>query len=531
MATETKEESVKEPRSRVARAGRKRQADAPVTPRQRGSGSGEEKPVRRRGRGGAAAPPTSAGVEPPVNDVAPEAGPESVQNAPETAREPAVVESAVAQVGPPEEEAGEVGGAGDRGAGVAAESEPGPAASPPLLVQEGVREMEFAVQPQVLKAGLAAVVAALPGKTVLPVLNSIRIATEGDGLIRLTATDLDTTVTRTVAASVSKAGAVLVPGKKLDKIASELPDGCTLDVRLKEDTVHLWCEETRTRYKLASIPVDEFPAPPEVPWETGSFPVPAATLKLLIERTAFAASTEETRPILNGVLWELGEREMAMVATNGHRLAVTRVEATGTASAEERTVTVVFSEDEGEPESRDLIIHPRALALVARLPQDGEDVRVAWSGTYAGFRGTGWEIVTRTIPGPYPHYRNVIPKDNDRVLVGDRGALTAAVRRMAIVASDQTHRIRFVLGGPMMRVAVETPDLGTADEHVPVDYEGDPLEIGFNAQYLLELLRYLPAGDVRMCFKAPERAALLSPVADNEGISTTMLLMPLRLLA
>ncbi|HEX8691445.1 MAG TPA: DNA polymerase III subunit beta, partial [Longimicrobium sp.] len=381
-----------------------------------------------------------------------------------------------------------------------------------LLEPEPVREMEFAVKPQVLKAGLAAVVAGLPTKTTLPVLSNVLIATEGDGLIRMTATDLDTTVTRTVAAAVAKPGAVLVPGKKLQEIAREIPDSCTLDVRLEEDTLHLWCQETRTRYKLATMPVDEFPTPPGIQWDENYFTVPGATLALLIERTSFAASTEETRPILNGVLWELGPDEMAMVATNGHRLSVTRI-AGGKALGE-----------------HEVIVHPRALAMVARLPREEEEVRVARTQNHLGFRGEGWEIVSRTIEGPYPNWRQVIPADNDRVLIADRGALSAAVRRMAIVASEQTHRIRFSLGGPMLRVSVETPDLGAAHEDVPVDYQGDPLEIGFNAQYLLELLRYLPAGEVRMSFKAPERAAMLRPVEDEDGISTEMLVMPLRLL-
>jgi DNA polymerase-3 subunit beta len=417
----------------------------------------------------------------------------------------------------------------------AAETDAAVAVDPETLpVPAPVREMAFAVKPQLLKAGLAPVVAALPGKTTLPVLNCILISTEGDGLIRMTATDLDTTVTRTIAASVSTPGAVLVPGKKLSEIAREIPDSCTLDVRLKDDTVHLWCEETRTRYKLATIPVEDFPSPPGIPWQTDSFSVPGSTLKLLIERTSFAASTEETRPILNGVLWELAPGSMAMVATNGHRLSVTRVDTTGVSTAPEPrldTVTVTFAEARDDTETPDVIIHPRALALVSRLPQDEEDVMVSRTRTYVGFRGAGWEIITRTIPGPYPNYRAVIPQDSDRTMVADRGALAAAVRRMAIVASDQTHRIRLVLGEPMMRVAVETPDLGTAHEDVPVDYEGDPLEIGFNAHYLLELLRYLPAGEVRMCFKGPERAAMLCPVADEDGISTEMLLMPLRLLS
>jgi DNA polymerase III subunit beta len=140
-------------------------------------------------------------------------------------------------------------------------------------------------------------------------------------------------------------------------------------------------------------------------------------------------------------------------------------------------------------------------------------------------------VYTRLIEGPYPNYEQVIPKDNDKLLVADKGALTAAVRRMAIVASDQTHRIRMSLGGPMLRFSVETPDLGAANEEMPVEYDGEPLEIGFNAQYLLELLRYMPTDEVRMSFKAPERAATIQPVGNEDTPDYLCLVMPLRLLS
>jgi DNA polymerase-3 subunit beta len=383
-----------------------------------------------------------------------------------------------------------------------------------VLEPEPLRVMTFSVHPQVLKAGLTAVISALPTRTTLPVLQNVLIATDGDGHVRLTATDLDTTVTRTVPATVTEAGSALVMGRKLHEITREIPDSCVVDVRLAGDVLNIWCEDTRSRFRLPTLPVDEFPTPPRIWWDVNPITVPGKTLALMIERTAFAASTEETRPILNGVLWQLAQGEMAMVATNGHRLATTRVEG-GTHDA--------------RPE---LIVPPRALAIVAKLPAEGETVHVAQSDNHLGFRGEGWEIITRTIEGPYPNYRLVIPKDNDKVLVADKALLTAAVRRMSIVASEQTHRIRFSLGADphTMRISVESPDLGAAHEDLAVEYDGGELEIGFNAVYMLEVLRTLPAGDVRMTFKAADRAATVVPLEDDSGAETSMLLMPLRLL-
>lgn len=157
-------------------------------------------------------------------------------------------------------------------------------------------------------------------------------------------------------------------------------------------------------------------------------------------------------------------------------------------------------------------------------------MEIARSENHLGFRGGSVQIFTRLIEGPYPNYEQVIPKDNDKVLIAEKTALTGAIRRMAIVASDQTHRIRMSVGGPMMKFSVQTPDLGEGSEELPVEYNGDPLEIGFNANYLLELLRYMPTSEVKLSFKAPERAATMEPLGNEDAPDFLCLVMPLRLL-
>jgi DNA polymerase-3 subunit beta len=215
------------------------------------------------------------------------------------------------------------------------------------------------------------------------------------------------------------------------------------------------------------------------------------------------------------VLWQLRDGEMRMVATNGHRLA-------------KMTLPV---EAAAQVPAADLIVHPKALGQVQRLFGGDAGVEVARSENHIGFRSDTVQVYTRLIEGPYPNYEQVIPKDNDKNMVADKGALQGAVRRMAIVASDQTHRIRMSLGGAMLRFSVESPDLGAANEELPVEYDGEPLEIGFNAQYLLELLRYMPTDEVRMSFKAPERAATMTPLGNEDTPDYLCLVMPLRLLS
>lgn len=368
--------------------------------------------------------------------------------------------------------------------------------------------MKFTITRENLQQGLGAVAGSIPTRTTLPVLSNILIEAE-DGAVRMSGTDLDTAVSVRVAAEVAEPGAITAPAKKLQEIARELPGAVELSTQ--GDTISI--SSNRTRFKLNGLPRDEFPAFPKVEFAE-SWKLTGQELQRLISHVSFAASTEETRPILNGVLWQLGEGEMRMVATNGHRLAKMTLPREG----EGRAVG-------------DLIVHPKALGQVQRLFGGAEAVEVARSENHIGFRSESVQVFTRLIEGPYPNYEQVIPKDNDKNLVADKGALQAAVRRMAIVASDQTHRIRMSLGGPMLRFSVETPDLGAATEELPVEYDGDPLDIGFNAQYLLELLRYMPTDEVRMTFKAPERAATIQPIGNEDTPDYMCLVMPLRLLS
>jgi DNA polymerase-3 subunit beta len=133
------------------------------------------------------------------------------------------------------------------------------------------------------------------------------------------------------------------------------------------------------------------------------------------------------------------------------------------------------------------------------------------------------------IEGPYPNYEQVIPRENDKFATVDKAAMAAALRRMSVVASDQTHRIRLAFSGGAVKFSVQTPDLGEAQDELAVTYEGEPLEIGFNAMYLLEILKYMPTDEVRLTFKAPERAATVEPVGWDDPASYMALVMPLRL--
>jgi DNA polymerase-3 subunit beta len=258
------------------------------------------------------------------------------------------------------------------------------------------------------------------------------------------------------------------------------------------------------------LPAEDFPSFPELDFGK-AFTVTAGVVERMAARTAFATSSEDTRPILNGVLWQIGDDVMHMVATNGHRLARATVKLDG-----------------GKRPARDVIVPPKALAQVGRIFAPDDELAVSSDEKQLGLRGERGVVFSRLIEGPYPNYDQVIPRDNDKKLRADKERLASALRRMAVIASDQTHRVRMSMEEDTLKFHVSTPDVGEGSEQMSAAYEGDPLEIGFNANYLLEVLRFIDADEVEMTFKAPERAALIQP-ADGDAEGYLCLVMPLRL--
>lgn len=368
--------------------------------------------------------------------------------------------------------------------------------------------MRFTISREKLQEGLAAVAASIPSKTTLPVLANILVETTDKG-IRLSGTDLDIAVSTEVAADVETMGAVTIPAKKLTEIARELPPSPVKIAAVGEQRITLDCG--RSHFKILGLPKEEFPTFPIVRFNE-SWRIRSGDLQKLISHTSFAVSTEESRPILNGVLWELKPDSMRMVATNGHRLAKM-----------EMPIKSI-----GAP-AADLIVPPKALDQIRRLFPADEELEVARGDNHLGFRSPFTAVFTRLIEGPYPNYDQVIPKDNDRIAIADKVALTSALKRMSVIASDQTHRIRLSFNAGMLRFSVQTPDLGEATDELPVRYNGDQLDIGFNASYLLEILRYIPTEEVKLTFKAPERAATIEPEGWNDSATYLCLVMPLRL--
>ena len=369
--------------------------------------------------------------------------------------------------------------------------------------------MRFTISREKLQEGLAAVGASIPAKTTLPVLANILVETTDKG-IRLSGTDLDIAVSTEVAADVDAPGGITIPARKLTEIARELPPSPVRIASSGEQRITLDCG--RSHFKILGLPRDEFPSFPAVRFDDKSWRIRSGEVQKLIGHTAFAVSTEESRPILNGVLWELRPDRMRMVATNGHRLAKMEIPIAAAGS------------------QSDLIVPPKALEQIRRLFPADEELEIARGENHLGFRSPFTAVYTRLIEGPYPNYEQVIPKDNEKFAIADKQALVSALKRMSVIASDQTHRIRLSFNSGMLKLSVQTPDLGEANDELPIRYTGDQLDIGFNASYLLEILRYMPTDEVRLTFKAPERAATVEPEGWSDPAQYLCLVMPLRLL-
>ncbi len=367
--------------------------------------------------------------------------------------------------------------------------------------------MKFTITREQLQEGLLAVASSIPTRTTLPVLSNILVEATGSR-VRLAGTDLDIAVSTVVPAEVDEEGAVTLPAKKLVEIVRELPSAGIRVSSTGEQRVSIECG--RARFKLLGIQRDEFPNFPPVDFNE-SWKMTSGDLQKLISHVAFASSTEESRPILNGVLWELREKQMRMVATNGHRLAKMDIPVGGSGSA------------------GDLIVPPKALDQIRRLFGPTDEIDVARSENHLGFRCGDTMVFTRLVEGPYPNYEQVIPRENDKVATIDKQTLASAVRRVGVVASDQTRRVRLSFSNNVLKFSVNTPDLGEASDEIQIAYDGEPLEIGFNATYLLEILKFMPTDEVRMSLKAPERAATLEPVGWDDPASYLCLVMPLRL--
>jgi len=378
--------------------------------------------------------------------------------------------------------------------------------------------MDLTIQQGDLAFAVARALGSVPQKSAQPLLNCLLLEADQTSL-RVTGSDLDLTTSATVPCLGKAPGRVAVNAKHFNEVVRKMPRG-GVSLRLEKNQLEVGYGDGKGWSRFPVQKSDEYPAPPEL---KGKLKISLAgeTLSRLVERTAYAVSEEATRASLNGVFVHGTAQQLAFVATDGHRLA-------------RATCKGAFDDLTREG----IIVPARAIATMSRAAAEATspvEMRIADGKSHAGFVAQVGEfrvqVTARLLEGPYPNYEQVIPKDNPRSLTVSRSDLMEAVDIVASHADSNTQQVRFALQRDALAVSSATADFGAGEQKVAAQYQGEDMDIGYNARYLLQTLRNIPTESVVFRLKTALSAGIVEPVgalpqADEELLC---LVMPLRL--
>ncbi len=348
-------------------------------------------------------------------------------------------------------------------------------------------------------------------RNTIPILSNVLLQAEGASLA-MKATDLDLEVNEATAAMVEQAGATTVPAHLLYDIVRKLPDGAEVMLSTNPDGGSMSVISGKSSFRLQCLPQSDFPELTAGAF-THSFRIEAQALKRLIDRTQFAISTEETRYYLNGIFFHAIESDGALklraVATDGHRLARAELEAP--------------SGTEGMPG----IIIPRKTVAELQKLVDVPDVVVTVELSDAKIRFTVGSVVltSKLIDGTFPDYQRVIPASNDKKLVIDRQSFAASVDRVSTISSERGRAVKLSIADGQLTLTVNNPDSGSATDELAADYDADPLDIGFNSKYLLDITSQLSGTDAVFMLADAGSPTLVRDTGDEDVL---YVLMPMR---
>lgn len=369
--------------------------------------------------------------------------------------------------------------------------------------------MKLAIDRAVLLKALGHIQSVVEKRGTIPILSNVKLSAEG-GKLNLTATDMDIAVVEHVEAKVATAGATTVPAHTFYEIIRKLPDGSEVEINA-EERGKVTISAGQSRFNLSTLPVEDFPVMAEGDF-SHTFTLTAAESAALIDKTRFAISTEETRYYLNGIyLHVAGDKDKVLraVATDGHRLA--RIEVAIPAGAD------------GMPG----VIIPRKTIAEFKKLLEGEvgEVQMSVSDSKIRFVCGGAVLVSKLIDGTFPDYDRVIPSANDKILEIDSKAFSQAVDRVSVIASDKSRGVKLKVEKGKLTLSANSAEHGAASETLEVKYGADPMEIGFNSRYLLDMMGQIEGETAQFVLADSQSPAL---VRDSADIGALYVVMPMR---
>lgn len=377
--------------------------------------------------------------------------------------------------------------------------------------------MELTIQQGDLAYAVGKALGSVSSKSPMPLLGCVLLEADKSGL-RVTGTDLDVTTSVVVPCKVASPGRVAVGARHFNETLRKIPRG-ELQLTITDRQCEIRYGGGKGWSRFPTQDAADFPRIPELKAES-RVSLEGGVLARMVARSSYAASTEETRPQLNGVFVQAGDKQVTFVATDGHRLS---------RSVRKGAFTGLGKDG--------IIVPSRALAAVSRIAEEATspiEIEIAGSRNQAGFAAQVGDyrvqLMTRLLEGPYPNYEQVIPKDNPRELRARRADLLEAIDIVASHADNLTRQVRFSVAPGSLAVSSAT-ELGAGDHRMAAEYEGEPMEIGYNASYLLDILRTIPTEQVAFRLKTPLAAGIVGPVGDMPEADEDVLclIMPLRL--
>ena len=366
--------------------------------------------------------------------------------------------------------------------------------------------MKFEITKEELLRPLQQVSGVVERRQTLPILSNILVVAEADR-IAFTATDLEVELHANLEHAVATPGVTTLPARKLMDICRNLPDGAKLTLSVEGERGTL--KSGRSRFTLATLPADDYPKVEEVA-STQSVEIPQATLRQLIDATHFAMAQQDVRYYLNGLMLELAGSRLRAVATDGHRLSLADIEA-----------------DLQVDEPVQVIVPRKGISELLRLlDESDEPAHVELGSNHVRVALPGIVFTSKLIDGRFPDYERVIPADSGHPISADCGVLRHALLRTSILSNEKYRGIRFQLETNNLRILAHNPEQEEAEEEIEVVYDGAPLEIGFNANYIIDALSAVRTEQVVMNITDSSSSCLLTP--DGEA-NCRYVVMPMRL--